>query len=70
MCVGYTHIFTNVGIRHKELGCEVFLRDLLVINDGERSDSCQHQVLRDLVRQSLDTDEEYIGFPYTFEKSV
>lgn len=40
----------------KELRSQILLRDGLVVQDGQATNACQHQVLGNLVRQRLNSD--------------
>lgn len=56
-----SHILAHMFLGHEELGSQVHLCDDLMVQNGQRPNSCQHQVLRDLVRQCLERNKKDIG---------
>lgn len=45
-------------LTHKELRSGVLLCDSFMVQDGQTANTCQYQVLGNLVRQCLNSDQE------------
>lgn len=45
-------------LTHKELRSQVLLCDSLMVQDSQATNACQYQVLGNLVRQRLNSDQE------------
>lgn len=43
-------------LAHKELRSQVFLGDGFVVQDGQTANTCQYEILGNLVRQRLNRD--------------
>lgn len=56
-------ILAHMLLCEEELCSQVFLSDHFVVEDSQRSDAGQHEVLGDLVGQCSDGDKQDVGRP-------
>ena len=55
-----TYRLADVGFGEEELGAEVVLGDDAVVDEGERGDAGEDEVLGHLVAERLDVDEQNV----------